>query len=83
MKKKEINEVDELGIRWWKDTRNDDRMLGARYGRYRGKEYLFTHRNPKNGDLYGEDIPIALGCWMPGRSLILGKWVSSYEVTFD
>lgn len=69
MKKKEINEV--------KDTRNDGRMRGARYGRYRGKEYLFTHRNPKNGDLYGEDIPI-----VPG-SLILGKWVSSDSVTFD
>lgn len=69
MKKKEVNAV--------KDTRNNDRMLGARYGRYQGKEYLFTHRNPKNGDLYGEDIPI-----VPG-SLILGKWVSSYEVTFD
>lgn len=68
MKKKEINEV--------KGTRNDDRMLGARYGRYRGKEYLFTHRNPKNGDLYGEDIPI-----VPG-GLILGKWVSSDSVTF-
>lgn len=77
MKKKEIKEVDELRIRWWKDTRNDGRMLGARYGRYQGKEYLFTHRNPKNGDLYGEDIPI-----VPG-SLKLGKWVSSYEVTFD
>lgn len=61
MKKKEINEV--------KDTRND--------GRYQGKEYLFTHRNPKNGDLYGENIPI-----VPG-SLIQGKWVSSDSVTFD
>ena len=29
MKKKEINEV--------KDTRNDDRMLGARYGWYQEK----------------------------------------------
>ena len=69
MKKKEINEV--------KDTRNDDRMLGARYGWYQGKKYLFTHRNPKNGDLYGEDIPI-----VPG-SLILGKWVSSDSVIFN
>lgn len=72
MKKKEFNAV--------KDTRNDDRMLGARYGRYlgyQGKEYLFTHRNPKNGNLYGEDIPI-----VPG-SLILGKWVSSDSVTFN
>ena len=69
MKKKEVNAV--------KDTRNDGRMLGARYGRYQGKEYLFTHRNPKNGDLYGEDIPIVLG------SLILGKWVSSDSVIFN
>ena len=69
MKKKEVNAI--------KDTRNDDRMLGARYGRYQGKEYLFTHRNPKNGDLYGEDIPIAPG------SLIHGKWVSSDSVEFD
>lgn len=69
MKKKEFNAV--------KDTRNSGRMLGARYGWYQGKEYLFTHRNPKNGDLYGEDIPIVPGC------LILGKWVPSDSVTFD
>lgn len=36
MKKKEFNAV--------KDTRNDERMLGARYGRYQGNVYLFTHR---------------------------------------
>lgn len=69
MKKKEVNTV--------KDTRNDGRMLRARYGRYQGKEYLFTHRNPKNGDLYGEDIPI-----VPG-SLTQGKWVSSDSVAFN
>lgn len=69
MKKKEFNAV--------KDTRNDGRMLGARYGRYQGEEYLFTHRNPKNGDLYGEDIPIV------PSSLTHGKWVPSDSVTFN
>lgn len=68
MKKKEVNAV--------KDTRNDGRMLGARYGRYQGKEYLFTHRNPKNGDLYGEDIPD------PTSRNMCGKWVPSDSVTF-
>ena len=68
MKKKETNTV--------KDTRNSDRMLGARYGRYQGKDYLFTHRNPKNGDLYGEDIPVDTG-----RN-IYGKWVHSDSVVF-
>lgn len=68
MKKKETNMV--------KDTRNDDRMLGARYGRYQGKDYLFTHRNPKNGDLYGEDIPVDMS-----RN-IYGKWVHSDSVVF-
>lgn len=68
MKKKETSMV--------KDTKNDDRMLGARYGRYLGNVYLFTHRNPKNGDLYGEDIPD------PMSRNMNGKWVPSDSVTF-
>lgn len=68
MKKKEISMV--------KDTKNDDRMLGARYGQYRGHDYLFTHRDPKNGDLYGEDIPVDMS-----RN-IYGKWVPSDSVVF-
>lgn len=49
-------------------------LINARYGYYNGGKYLFTHRNPKTGELWGEDIPV-------GKNPIeYGKWVSGDSV---
>ena len=54
------------------ETKNDSRMLNARYGMYAGQMCLFTHHNPKNGKVYGEDIYTGkrtLGAWVPYESV--------------
>ena len=55
------------------NVKNESGILNARKGRYKGKEYVFTHRDPKNGKAYGEDIPVGL---------TYGKWVPSEQVEF-
>lgn len=55
---------------------NDAGVFGARRGIWRGKESVFTHRNPKNGKIWGENLPDHWG------SLILGTWVDPKEVKF-
>lgn len=55
---------------------NEAGVLRARRGVWRGKESVFTHRNPKNGKIWGEDLPDH------SNSSILGKWVNPEGVTF-
>ena len=55
---------------------NDYNLYNARHGRYKGKQYTFTHRDPQTGDLWGEDIPVGkksteLGCWVQGDSVVI------------
>lgn len=53
-------------------TKNESGILNARYGRWKGIRSLFTHRNPKNGKVWGEDLPV--------DSVNVGKWVPYDEV---
>ena len=57
-------------------VQNDAGVKNARMGHYDGGTYLFTHRNPSNGKIWGEDIPVKEG------SSELGKWVPSDRVEF-
>lgn len=55
---------------------NDYNLYNARHGRYKGKMYTFTHRDPQTGDLWGEDIPVGnkpveYGRWVPGDSVVI------------
>lgn len=57
---------------------NDAGVFGARRGNWRGTMSVFTHRNPKNGTVWGEDIPVMRG----GRIVGYGAWVPYDEVKF-
>ena len=59
-------------------VRNDAGVYNARKGHYDGGEYIFTHRNPSNGHLWGEDIPNSSD---DSNNKSLGKWVPAEEVT--
>lgn len=48
-------------------TRNVSGVKNARIGRYDGKQYVFTHRNPHTGEVWSDDI---------------GEWVPSDQVKF-
>ena len=55
---------------------NDYNLYNARHGRYKGKMYTFTHRDPQTGDLWGEDIPVGkkpteYGCWVHADSVVI------------
>lgn len=55
---------------------NINNLYNATYGWYKGKRYVFTHRDPETGDLWGEDIPVGqdpveYGKWVPGDSVKL------------
>lgn len=57
---------------------NINRLYNARYGYYKGQKYVFTHRDPDTGELWGEDIPVGknpteYGKWVPGDSVKL-QW---------
>ena len=54
---------------------NEAGVLTARRGVWRGKEYIFTHRNPANSKIWGEDI-------LNGKGTALGAWVPSEQVRF-
>ena len=51
----------------------------GRYGNYGGKKCFFTHRNPKNGDVWSDDIAITYHTFF-GIRVEYGKWVSSDKV---
>lgn len=53
---------------------NINGLFNARYGYYDGKKYVFTHRDPDTGALWGEDIPV-------GKNPVeFGKWVQADQV---
>ena len=51
----------------------------GRYGNYSGKKCYFTHRNPKNGDVWSDDIPAVIHT-AHGIKVEYGMWVSSDKV---
>lgn len=46
----------------------------GRKGRFNGKEYLFTHRNPKTGEVWSDEIKAGKDEY--------GKWVASEKVVW-
>ena len=60
-----------------RSAENEVGVYFARRGHYNGGNYTFTHRDPKTGELWGEDIPtgkkspIEYGMWVPGESVRL------------
>jgi len=51
----------------------------GRYGNYGGKKCFFTRRNPKNGDVWSDDIAIVHHT-ANGIKVEYGKWVASDKV---
>ena len=62
------------------ETRSASGMYNTRIGIYGSTKSLFTHYNPENGDVWGEDIPDGkdengyqmYGRWVPGDKV---KWI--------
>ncbi len=52
---------------------NESNVINARYGRYQGNKYLFTHRDPKSGYLFAEDMDPKKDPWVPSESVVL-EW---------
>lgn len=52
---------------------NQSGVFGARIGVWKGQKSVFTHRNPKNGKIWGEDL-------RNGNDV--GMWVNPEEVRF-
>lgn len=49
-------------------VKNNAGVYNARFGFVGGRKYLFTHRDPKSGEVWAEecvDNSKFLGCWMP------------------
>lgn len=53
--------------------KNNSGVFNARKGIYNGRQCVFTHRNPSNGYLWSDDIPVGYE-W--------GMWVRPEEVQF-
>ena len=43
----------------------------GRWGRYKGRSYFFTHRNPKNGYLFSETL--GGDGWVPSDKVVWEK----------
>ena len=59
-----------------KKVDNGSGVFFARRGQYNGGTYTFTHRDPKTGELWSDDIPVGknpieYGKWVPGESVRL------------
>lgn len=52
----------------------------GRYGYYGGKPYYFTHRNPKNGDVWSDEIPVREYNERGKVVIRYGTWVASDKV---
>ena len=52
----------------------------GRYGNYGGKKCFFTHRNPKNGEVWSDDIIASVIHTANGVKVEYGKWVASDKV---
>lgn len=58
-------------------VQNNSNLYNAMYGRYKGKRYVFTHRDPQTGDLWSDDIPV-------GKNPVeYGGWVSADSVVLE
>lgn len=44
---------------------NESGIFNARYGYFKGNKYLFTHRDPKTGEVYREIEEGAANPWVP------------------
>lgn len=55
----------------------------GRWGKFGGRSYFFTHRNPKNGDVWSDDIPITK--MVKGKHVIVeyGMWVPTDKVKWE
>lgn len=51
----------------------------GRKGIYNGRKFTFTHRNPKNGDVWSDEIPVVYHT-KNGVVVEYGKWVSTDKV---
>lgn len=51
-------------------------VFGAKYGFWKGRKCLFTHRDPKTSDVYAESIFV-------DDDVLSGKWIPSEEVTWE
>ena len=51
----------------------------VKYGIYDGKKCFFTHRNPRNGEVWSDDIAIVFHT-SRGTKVEYGKWVASDKV---
>lgn len=47
----------------------------TRIGYYDGAKYVFTHRDPKSGNVWSDDIPVRIL-----NTLTFGKWVPNDQV---
>lgn len=58
------------------NVKNESGVLGARKGIWSEQKSVFTHRNPKTGMVWGEDLhgdDGALGRWVPYDEV---EWLS-------
>ena len=55
----------------------------GRWGKFGGRSYFLTHRNPKNGDVWADLIPIKKQ--VNGRYKVVeyGMWVPSDKVKWE
>lgn len=55
----------------------------GRWGKHKGRSYYFTHRNPNNGDVWSDDIPITK--MIKGKHVIVeyGMWVPTDKVEWE
>ena len=51
----------------------------GKYGIYDGKKFFFTHRNPRNGEVWSDDIAIVFHT-SRGTKVEYGMWVASDKV---
>ena len=53
----------------------------GKYGIYGGNTYYFTHRNPKNGDVWSDEIPARIK-YINGKKTVVewGMWVATDKV---
>lgn len=56
---------------------NEEGVFNAVMGDYNGGVHLFTHRDPKSGMIWGEDIPVKGN---KAGSTELGAWVAPESV---
>lgn len=51
----------------------------GRWGEYSGQTVFFTHRNPKNGDVWSDDL-YTIVTTRRGKTKLYGHWVPTDKV---